>query len=127
MIDDIKMGEYFTLALSKRGYVYAWGMNEKGQLGIGSDVPYNFDPVPVSSSKSTLSKAAMRVDCGLKHCVVLTKDYKLYAWGSNQLGQLGITLPSGQSFINKPAIVTAFDQAKPFKVFCGSYHNVCFS
>jgi alpha-tubulin suppressor-like RCC1 family protein len=37
-IDDIKMGEYFTVVLSTRGYVYVWGMNDKGQLGIGQDV-----------------------------------------------------------------------------------------
>ena len=51
------MGEYFTIAMSTRGYVYTWGMNDKGQLGINSDVPYSFEPVAVSSSKSTLSKA----------------------------------------------------------------------
>ena len=57
MIEDIQMGEYFTIAMSMRGYVYTWGMNDKGQLGINSDIPYSFEPVAVSSSKSTLSKA----------------------------------------------------------------------
>ena len=83
------MGEYFTIAMSMRGYVYTWGMNDKGQLGINSDIPYSFEPVAVSSSKSTLSKAVQRIDCGLKHCIVLTKDFQLYSWGSNQLFQLG--------------------------------------
>ena len=82
-IEDIRMGEYFTMAMSTRGYVYTWGMNDKGQLGINSDVPYSFEPVAVSSSKSTLSKAVQKIDCGLKHCLVLTKDYQLYSWGSN--------------------------------------------
>ena len=57
LIEDIQMGEYFTIAMSMRGYVYTWGMNDKGQLGINSDIPYSFEPVAVSSSKSTLSKA----------------------------------------------------------------------
>ena len=74
-IEDIKMGEYFSIAMSTRGYVYTWGMNDKGQLGINSDVPYSFEPVAVSSSKSTLSKAVQKIACGLKHCIVLTKDY----------------------------------------------------
>ena len=51
------MGEYFSIAMSARGYVYTWGMNDKGQLGINQDIPYSFEPVAVSSSKSTLSKA----------------------------------------------------------------------
>ena len=29
-IEDIKLGEYFSVALSVRGYVYTWGMNDKG-------------------------------------------------------------------------------------------------
>lgn len=53
------MGEYFCLALSCRGYVYAWGMNEKGQLGVKlpENQPYSFEPLAVSSSKGNLSKA----------------------------------------------------------------------
>ena len=83
LIDDLKMGEYFNMAMSTRGYVYTWGMNDKGQLGINSEQPYHLEPVAVSSSKSTLSKAVQKIDCGLKHCLVLTKDFQLYAWGSN--------------------------------------------
>jgi len=75
VIEDIRMGEYFTVALSQRGYVYSWGMNDKGQLGIGQDISHSFEPVAVSSSKSTLSKAVQRIDCGLKHVLALTKDY----------------------------------------------------
>jgi len=78
------MGEYFCLALSQRGYVYSWGMNDKGQLGVKTEnQPMAFEPIAVSSSKSTLSKAVQRIESGLKHCLVLTKDYQLYSWGSN--------------------------------------------
>jgi alpha-tubulin suppressor-like RCC1 family protein len=83
IIEDIKLGEYLTVALSTRGYVYTLGMNDSGQLGIGSDITHSFEPVAVSSSKGTLSKAVQRIDCGLKHVIALTKDYQLYSWGSN--------------------------------------------
>ena len=58
-IEDLQMGEYFCLALSSRGYVYSWRMNDKGQLGVKLDqqVPYSFEPIAVSSSKGTLTKA----------------------------------------------------------------------
>lgn len=79
------MGEYFSLALSSRGYVYTWGMNDKGQLGVGSDQPFIFEPVAVSSSKSTLSKVVQKIACGLKHCMVITKDFQMFSWGSNLL------------------------------------------
>jgi len=31
------------------------------------------------------------------------------------------------NFSPQPGLVTAFEQAKPFKIMCGSYHNVCLS
>jgi len=59
--------------------------------------------------------------------MVLTKDYQLFSWGSNQFNQLGRTTTGNKGYSNKPGLVTAFEQAKPFKIVCGSYHNVCLS
>lgn len=42
------MGEQFSIALSNKGIVYTWGQNDKGQLGLGSDVP-TWEPSPVTS------------------------------------------------------------------------------
>jgi alpha-tubulin suppressor-like RCC1 family protein len=79
------MGEQFTIVLSQRGYVYTWGMNDKGQLGIGNQTPV-FEPVQVSqigpTSKHSIEPIT-KVSCGLKHCIVMTKNCELYAWGSN--------------------------------------------
>ena len=46
-------------------------------------------------------------------------------WGSNLQHQLGkkTTLP----FLSTPTLSTAFQDAKSFKVSCGSYHTVCLS
>lgn len=75
LIVDIKMGEQFTIALSQRGYVYTWGMNDKGQLGIGNECPA-FEPVQVPqigpTPKHTI-KPVGKISCGLKHCLVMTK------------------------------------------------------
>jgi hypothetical protein len=51
----------------------------------------------------------------------------LYGWGSNAQSQLGKKLPSGQIHSNTPVHLTAFETAKPFKIACGSYHNICLS
>ncbi len=66
--------------------MYSWGSNDLGQLGIMADVPYSTDPVAVTSSKNTLSKAVSQIACGMKHTLALTKDNQLYAWGSNLYG-----------------------------------------
>lgn len=94
VISDIKMGEQFTVALSTRGYVYTWGMNDKGQLGIGKESPA-FEPIQVPqigpSSKHAI-KPITKIMCGLKHVLVMTKNCQLYAWGSNLQCQLGSKL-----------------------------------
>lgn len=122
VVEDLKLGEQFSIALSNKGIVYTWGQNDKGQLGLGNEVP-TFEPTPVTTLNRTISK----IDCGLKHCLALSKDYQLFAWGSNLQSQLGKkTLPQ-QPFVNTPILITAFESAKPFKITCGSYHNICLS
>ena len=74
VIKDLHLGEYFSLALSKRGYVYSWGSNDKGQLGTLPDQLFSVEPVAVTSSKNTLSKAVSQIACGMKHSLALTKD-----------------------------------------------------
>jgi|LauGreDrversion4_2_1035121.scaffolds.fasta_scaffold59029_1 alpha-tubulin suppressor-like RCC1 family protein len=66
------------MALSNKGIVYTWGLNDKGQLGVGNEIP-TVEPQPVTA----LTKPVSKIDCGLKHCVALTKDYQLFIWGSN--------------------------------------------
>ena len=83
LIKDLRMGEQFSIALSIKGYVYTWGMNEKGQLGLGNENPM-YEPVQVPSvgPRQTV-RPITKISCGLKHCLVLTSNDKLFAWGSN--------------------------------------------
>jgi alpha-tubulin suppressor-like RCC1 family protein len=37
VIEDLKLGEQFSMALSNKGQVYTWGFNDKGQLGLGNE------------------------------------------------------------------------------------------
>ena len=112
VIEDIKLGENFTLALSNKGVVYSWGINEYGQLGQGHDQSIG-DPASVSG----LSKV-VQIECGLKHCIALTKDYQLFGWGSNVMGELGEQ--TDEMCAPLPVHITAFAEARPFKVSCGS-------
>lgn len=69
-VEDLKLGEQFSIALSSKGVIYAWGQNDLGQLGLGHEQPV-LEPMPITG----ISKQITRIDCGLKHCVALTKDY----------------------------------------------------
>ena len=39
MIREICCGHSHTLAINVHGQVFVWGLNESGQLGLGSEAP----------------------------------------------------------------------------------------
>lgn len=67
------------------GVLYAWGRNEKGQLGLGDNMNRN-EPTVVSalSGKQVVAGAGGRF-----HSIFVTKDGESFACGSNLQGQCG--------------------------------------
>jgi len=82
----IACGHYHGLAVGSDGNVYAWGMNNNGQLGNGtttdSDVPVKVN-LPGGFTPAKLC-------AGWYYSFALGTDGSLYAWGGNGQGQLGI-------------------------------------
>lgn len=46
-IDDMDAGWKHSLALDVNGFVWSWGWNSEGQLGVGEGTPDSNVPVPV--------------------------------------------------------------------------------
>ena len=76
-------GKRYTLALKNDGTLYAWGLNDYGQLGIGNTNNQN-TPQQVGSNSNWQA-----ITAGGGHSLALAKDGTLYAWGANKFGQLG--------------------------------------
>ena len=76
------------------GRLYTWGLNDKGQLGLGDTKSRN-EPTKVS-----LNADAVKVWCGDKVTFVLTEDEEVYVFGSNEGNMLG--LKSSTTAITKP-------------------------
>ncbi len=82
--NSISAGGNYTLALKKTGgTVWAWGINNEGQLGDGTDEDRNI-PVQVSNLGNVISVAG-----GRNHAVALREDRTVWTWGRNNEGQLG--------------------------------------
>lgn len=79
----VAAGEYDSLALLKTGRVVAWGLNDDGQLGIGSMSEYVDEPTEVP-----LSEEAVGIAVGSWHSVALLRSGQVAAWGLNE-GELG--------------------------------------
>jgi len=79
----VEGGENHTLAVVS-GAVYAWGYNNRGQLGDGTTTSSSV-PVPVVGLTGTF----LAVSGGSEHSIALRDDGTVWAWGSNEYGQLG--------------------------------------
>lgn len=73
------------------------GGNKYGQLGTGDMHPRTRatwiqkgrDP-DILRDKHLLNKSFIYVSCGYSHATAVTSKNKLYCWGKNKYGQLGL-------------------------------------
>jgi len=104
---SISAGRSYSLAATDNGEVYAWGLNDSGQLGNGSSGP-NFETFPQKINPSGASGIganglgrAAEVSAGMVHSMALLDGGRVAAWGGNKSGQLGLgsatTSPSPQN------------------------------
>ncbi len=91
----VAAGERHSLALSGSGFVYAWGDNRYGQLGIDSriersDVPYVvMDCTMAVGGRCTPLLNVKAIAAGRYFSLAVADGGGLWAWGSNAHGQLG--------------------------------------
>jgi alpha-tubulin suppressor-like RCC1 family protein len=81
----VSAGLYHTMAIKTDLSLWAWGDNGYGQLGLGGDTTWRTTPTCVDSDGNWQS-----VSAGFGHTVAITADAKLWAWGRNDYGQLGL-------------------------------------
>ncbi len=79
----IAAGFSHSVVIKNDGTLRAWGSNNAGQLGDGSNTNRNF-PVSVSGLSGIVA-----VSAGAQHTVALLSNGTVWAWGANDLGQLG--------------------------------------
>jgi alpha-tubulin suppressor-like RCC1 family protein len=81
---NITAGSMHTTALKEDGTLWAWGLNNSGQLGDGTVIT---KPYPVQiQSLFNISKIGPQ---GSSHSVIMNNAGSLWAWGTNNNGQLG--------------------------------------
>uniref|UniRef100_A0A672ZGY1 Regulator of chromosome condensation (RCC1) and BTB (POZ) domain containing protein 1 n=1 Tax=Sphaeramia orbicularis TaxID=375764 RepID=A0A672ZGY1_9TELE len=81
----IACGQSSSMALLSNGEVYGWGYNGNGHLGIGNNAN-QLTPCRVTTLQGL---CIQQIVSGWGHCLALTDEGLLYAWGSNTFGQLG--------------------------------------
>jgi alpha-tubulin suppressor-like RCC1 family protein len=83
----VACGTYNTLAIKQDGALWAWGLNDYGQLGQGT-IDGRAHPAPAQVGHA---HDWMAVSCGYGDSFAAKKDGTLWAWGSNwDVGGLGL-------------------------------------
>jgi len=84
-------GDNFGLAVTEGGQLYAFGYNLYGQLGTTKNIEFTFEPglppepLTLPGEDGPVTEAAAGCDFSL----AVTEGGQLYAFGENDLGQLG--------------------------------------
>jgi alpha-tubulin suppressor-like RCC1 family protein len=87
-ISKVSGGANFSLALTQDGKMYSTGANQWGQLGLG--VSCVVTPSVCNFTLINCNLIFCKIETGSISAFSLTNDGKLYSWGYNINGQLGL-------------------------------------
>ncbi len=85
---SIATGSSHSLAVCSDGTIAAWGQNNSGQLGNGTNISSGV-PVAVDPSGVLAGRRVVAVAAGSAFSLALCADGRVAAWGLNSSGQLG--------------------------------------
>jgi alpha-tubulin suppressor-like RCC1 family protein len=82
---QVSAGRYHSLAVDSNGNSFGWGNNSSGQLGNTSTADSHAPLLVTVPAGVTFTQ----MSAGAAHSLAVGSDGKSYAWGKNDLGQLG--------------------------------------
>eukprot|EP00440_Ansanella_granifera_P010714 gb/GFBE01011625.1/.p1 GENE.gb/GFBE01011625.1/~~gb/GFBE01011625.1/.p1 ORF type:complete len:593 (+),score=156.52 gb/GFBE01011625.1/:1-1779(+) len=88
-IRDVIIGHNFIIALREDGHLVSWGEDKVGCLGLGAEQTNVQEPKKISFPDNFKGKV-VDIQYGKHHVLALTSLGKVYAWGDNGSGQLGL-------------------------------------
>ncbi|KAK3278657.1 hypothetical protein CYMTET_13423 [Cymbomonas tetramitiformis] len=116
----IAAGQFASAAVTEAGEVLTWGQNDAGQLGRGD---FTSGPVDIPQ-RIHLEGAILQVTIGYSHMLALSVEGKVYSWGHNFYGQLGV----GDHKDKATAQGVSYLQEERIKqVVAGQYHSLAVS
>lgn len=104
-----------TLTVSATDYsAYGWGMNNRGEVGTGSNLNAVKQPMPITALHFVTAMAG-----GERHSLALLANGTVYAWGFNGHGQIG---DEGATNVRTPLLVENLQDVKA--IAAGGNHSL---
>uniref|UniRef100_A0A8C9YIS1 HECT-type E3 ubiquitin transferase n=1 Tax=Sander lucioperca TaxID=283035 RepID=A0A8C9YIS1_SANLU len=120
IIRKVCAGSQSSLALTSAGQVFAWGCGSC--LGCGSSETTSLRPRFIEDLSIT---KIIDISCGDSHCLALTHENEVYAWGNNTMGQCGQGHTSTP--ITKPKKVSGLEGVSIQQITAGTSHSLAWT
>ncbi|KAG0587458.1 hypothetical protein KC19_2G165600 [Ceratodon purpureus] len=117
-------GGAHTLVLTEEGRVYASGLNDWGQLGLPLSTGHSMELVEVEGLPDDAK--IVHIAAGDFHSAAVSEDGRVYMWGRNSQGQLGL----GKRAKSKVCAAQWVDSLKDFRIkmlALGAEHSLALS
>ena len=106
-----------TSAVTEDGELWTCGYNARGQLGHGNKTHQSV-PRLIESLRAYRVK---HVSCSYYHSIVACEDGKIFGFGRNDYGQLGLGHNEDKL---RPTPITFFNGQRIIDIACGQYHSL---
>ncbi|KAL4617326.1 putative E3 ubiquitin-protein ligase HERC1 [Arapaima gigas] len=120
IIRKVCAGSQSSLALTSAGQVFAWGCGSC--LGWGSSETTLLRPRIIEELSVT---KIIDISCGDSHCLALSHENEVYAWGNNAMGQCGQGHTSTP--VNKPKKVIGLEGVSIQQITAGTSHSLAWT
>ena len=116
-IKYIVCGGLHTICKSYNNTYYGWGANKNGQLG-NDEMRNHYTPIICNKYPDNI----ISIKCGGIHTLLLTLEGKLYSFGDNYNGQLGLN--NDYIFGKKmPTLIRGIPEIR--RIECGYNYSMC--
>jgi alpha-tubulin suppressor-like RCC1 family protein len=85
LFQDVAVGQGHVCAVTRNGELYCWGRNTQGQLGVPNAPIQVRRPILVDPENLYRS-----VTAGQSHTCAIGRDRRLFCWGTEGMGYLGL-------------------------------------
>ncbi|KAM9735319.1 putative E3 ubiquitin-protein ligase HERC1 isoform 7-T8 [Menidia menidia] len=120
IIRKVCAGSQSSLALTSAGQVFAWGCGSC--LGCGSSETTSLRPRFIEDLSIT---KVIDISCGDSHCLALSHENEVYAWGNNTMGQCGQGHTSTP--VTKPKKVLGLEGVSIQQITAGTSHSLAWT
>lgn len=121
----ISSNTHHSIALGSHGELYAWGANANGQLGLGTESrTLGSESFPKKLwDQETSEQKFIYVSVGTNHSSAVTEEGRVYMWGADCSGQLGLGIGTWPKVF--PTRVTGLiEQEHVVMTSCGDKHTL---